>query len=67
MATRQPLRGTSEKLYDVISNFNKGIDKKTADDVSLDSSFKDLQNFYNAAEGIRAWWYKKVIKRFKGR
>ena len=51
MATRQPLRGTSEKLYDVISNFNKGIDKKTADDVSLDSSFKDLQNFYNAAEG----------------
>jgi hypothetical protein len=51
MAQRQPLRGTSEKLYDVITNFNKGIDKKTADDVSLDASFKDLKNFYNAAEG----------------
>lgn len=51
MATRQPLRGGPEKLYDVILNFNKGIDKKTADDVSLDSSFKNLINFYNAAEG----------------
>ena len=51
MATRQPLRGGPEKLYDVILNFNKGIDKKTADDVSLDSSFKSLINFYNAAEG----------------
>lgn len=51
MSTRQPLKGTSEKLYDVILNFNKGVDKKTGDDVALDSSFKNLKNFYNAKEG----------------
>lgn len=56
MATRQPLKGpltqnNAGKVYDVLMNFNRGIDKKTADDVSLDSSFKSLKNFYNAAEG----------------
>ena len=51
MSTRQPLKGTSDKLYDVILNFNKGVDKKTGDDVALDSSFKNLKNFYNAKEG----------------
>lgn len=51
MATTQPLRGGSNKIYEVITNFNKGIDKKTADDVSLDSSFKNLVNFYNENEG----------------
>lgn len=51
MATRQPLRGGSEKIYEVITNFSQGIDKKVADDISLDSSFKELKNFYNASEG----------------
>jgi len=56
MAQRQPLKGpltqnNAGKVYDVLMNFNKGIDKKTADDVSLDSSFKNLKNFYNQAEG----------------
>ena len=57
MAVNQPLKGISKngnitKLYSVINNFNKGIDKKTADDVAVDSSFKELKNFYNSNEGI---------------
>ena len=51
MAITQPIRGGSTRIYNVIQNFNKGIDKKTADDVATDSSFKELKNFYNASEG----------------
>ena len=51
MAKTQPLRGNSTKIYDVITNFNKGIDKKVADDIALDSSFQNLKNFYNSEEG----------------
>lgn len=52
MAVNQPLKGSPNKMYGVINNFNKGIDRNTADDVSLDSSFKELKNFYNSNEGI---------------
>ena len=52
MAVRQPLKGNTNKVYDVINNFNKGIDRKTADDVAVDSSFRELKNFYNSNEGI---------------
>lgn len=52
MAVEQPLKGGTNKVYSVINNFNKGIDKKSADDVSVDSSFRDLKNFYNSNEGI---------------
>lgn len=52
MAIEQPLKGGTNKVYSVINNFNKGIDKKTADDVSVDSSFRELKNFYNSNEGI---------------
>ena len=51
MATVQPLRGGSDKIFSISNNFNQGIDKRTADDVSSDQSFADLTNFYNAAEG----------------
>lgn len=51
MATTQPLRGGHSKIYDVITNFSRGIDKRTADDVALDSSFENLVNFFNANEG----------------
>ena len=51
MATVQPLRGNSNKIFSISNNFNQGIDKRTADDVSSDQSFADLTNFYNAAEG----------------
>ena len=51
MAKTQPLKGQSTKIYDVITNFNKGIDKKVADDIALDSSFQNLKNFYNSEEG----------------
>ena len=70
MSTRQPLKGTSDKLYDVILNFNKGIDKKTGDDVSIDSSFKNLKNFYNAEEGYlskRPGVYNSRITEFLGK
>ena len=52
MATNQPLKGGTNKLYSVINNFNKGIDRRTADDVAVDSTFKELKNFYNANEGV---------------
>lgn len=51
MATVQPLRGGPNKIFSISANFNKGIDKRTADDVSSDQSFVELKNFYNAAEG----------------
>ena len=51
MATVQPLRGKSNKIFSISANFNQGIDKRTADDVSSDQSFAELKNFYNAAEG----------------
>ena len=51
MATDQSLKGGPNKVYSVINNFNKGIDRKTADDVAVDSSFRELVNFYNASEG----------------
>lgn len=52
MAVEQPLKGGTNKVYSVINNFNKGIDKKTADDIATDSSFRELKNFYNSNEGI---------------
>ena len=52
MAVNQPLKGSTNKVYSVINNFNKGIDRKTADDVAIDSSFRSLTNFYNSNEGI---------------
>lgn len=52
MATRQSLKGISNKVYDVIGNFNKGINRRSADDVSVDSSFRELTNFYNEKEGV---------------
>lgn len=51
MGTVQPLRGNSNKIFSISANFNRGIDKFTADDVSSDQSFKDLTNFYNASDG----------------
>lgn len=51
MAKVQPLRGTSNKIFSISANFNQGIDKRTADDVSSDQSFFELTNFYNASEG----------------
>lgn len=51
MAVTQPLKGGSNKIYSVINNFNKGIDRNTADDVASDASFKELVNFCNANDG----------------
>jgi hypothetical protein len=46
MAVNQTLKGSTNKIYSVITNFNEGIDKQTADDVASDASFKELINFY---------------------
>ena len=57
MAIRQKLKGDQNnpninKTYDVLINFNKGIDKRAADDLANDSSFRELSNFWNEKEGI---------------
>lgn len=70
MATVQPLRGTSEKIFSISANFSRGIDRKTADDVSSDQSFTELTNFYNAAEGYlskRPGAYNSNISAFIGK
>ena len=55
MATVQPLKGNTNvnagKIFSISANFSKGIDRKTADDVSSDQTFTELINFYNASEG----------------
>ena len=55
MATVQPLKGNTKvnagKIFSISANFSRGIDRKTADDVSSDQTFTELSNFYNAAEG----------------
>lgn len=74
MATVQPLKGNTNKnagkIFSISANFNQGIDKKTADDVSSDQSFSDLTNFYNAAEGYlskRPGVYNSNVKSFLGK
>ena len=52
MAVNQTLKGSTNKIYSVMTNFNEGIDKQTADDVASDASFKELINFYNKSEGV---------------
>ena len=51
MAINQPLKGHANKQYSVITNFDGGIDRNTADDVARDNTFKELINFTNANEG----------------
>lgn len=46
------LKGQPDKKYSIITNFSSGIDKKTADDMASDSSFRELINFYNESEGV---------------
>lgn len=67
MAKVQPLRGDSNKIFSISANFNQGIDRRTADDVSSDQSFTELTNFYNEAEGAlskRPGVYNSRIKEF---
>lgn len=69
MAINQPLKGGPNKLYNLMTVFNRGIDKKTADDVASDSSFRNLKNFYGANEGSlskRNGAYNSYIKDFIG-
>ena len=55
MAVIQPLKGNTNKqagkIFSISANFSKGIDRKTADDISSDQTFTELTNFYNASEG----------------
>lgn len=57
MAIRQKLKGDQNnprisKTYDVLLNFDRGIDKQAADDLASDSSFRELSNFYNKQDGV---------------
>ena len=70
MAVNQPLKGHTSKLYSVITNFDGGIDRNTADDVASDNTFKELINFTNANEGSlskRPGVYDSYITDFIGR
>ena len=51
MATRQVVKGTSAKIYDIIGNFSSGINTSVADDVVSDSTFRELINFYDDEQG----------------
>lgn len=51
MGVTQPLKGNTNKYYNVITDFKNGIDKTTADDIAPDSSFRDLKNFYSENTG----------------
>ena len=35
MAVQQPLKGGTQKIYSVITDFSNGIDKKTTDDYNI--------------------------------
>lgn len=51
-------------LYMFKSNFGgKNIHRTGSWDVPL----KFIYYFYSFAEKIRAWWFKKIVKKFKGR
>ena len=51
MASRQSLKGSPEKIYEVINTFNKGYNTSIADDLIADNVFRNLDNFVPSDEG----------------
>lgn len=45
MSSRQPLKGQKSKDYQILSDFIKGYDTKTSDDVLKDNVLRDLMNY----------------------
>lgn len=52
MAIRQSLKGSKEKTYEIINNFNKGYNTSISDGVLADNVFRELVNFEIKEEGI---------------
>ena len=51
MATKQSLRGSYEKIYEIVNSFNKGYNTSVADDLLNESYFRDVNNFLPSEEG----------------
>lgn len=51
MATRQSLKGSNAKVYEIVNVFNKGYNTSVADDVLSENVFRDVVNFLPSTEG----------------
>ena len=51
MATRQSLKGSNAKIYEIVNVFNKGYNTSVADDVLAENVFRDITNFLPSTEG----------------
>ena len=51
MATKQSLKGSIEKNYEIVNAFNKGYNTSVADDLLNESYFRDINNFLPSEEG----------------
>lgn len=51
MATKQPLKGSVTKTYEIINNFNRGYNTNVADDLLGDNIFRDVENCLPREEG----------------
>lgn len=51
MATKQSLRGSYEKIYEIVNSFNKGYNTSVADDLLNESYFRDMVNLLPSEEG----------------
>lgn len=51
MATRQPLKGSTAKTYEIINNFNRGYNTVTTDDLIGDNVFRNIENCLPREEG----------------
>lgn len=51
MATKQSLKGSIEKNYEIVNSFNKGYNTSVADDLLNESYFRDINNLLPSEEG----------------
>lgn len=51
MATKQSLKGSTEKTYEIVNTFNKGYNTSVADDIMAENVFRDMTNFLPSSEG----------------
>lgn len=51
MATRQSLKGSNAKVYEIVNVFNRGYNTSVADDVLSENVFRDISNFLPSTEG----------------
>lgn len=51
MATRQSLKGSPSKIYEIVNTFNKGYNTSVADDLLSENVFRNMSNFLPSTEG----------------